>query len=76
MKDDRIAVLEPKRKTGVYRLDGKGGYVALAADPAFTREAIAFYQVASHVFRNGLYLDEEQLNPVDRVATAAPVQRP
>ncbi|MEO8142931.1 MAG: LTA synthase family protein [Betaproteobacteria bacterium] len=75
MKDNHIAVLEPKRKTGVYRLDEKGAYFALAADPAFTREAIAFYQVASHVFRNGLYLDEEQLDPADRVAAAALVPR-
>jgi hypothetical protein len=25
------------------------------------REAIAFYSVASYVFRNGLYRDEEQI---------------
>ena len=75
MKDDRIAVLQPKRKTDVYRLEDGRRYTPLPADPALTREAISFYQVASHVFRNGLYLDEEQVVPADRVAAAIPVPR-
>ena len=68
MKGDRIAVLQPKRKTDAYRLEQGRTYVPLPADPALTREAIAFYQVASHLFRNGLYLDEEQRAPGERVA--------
>ena len=68
MKDDRIVVLQPKRKSAVYRLEQGRIYVPLPADPALTREAIAFYQVASHLFRNGLFLDEEQLRPDARVA--------
>ena len=28
-----------------------------ARDAALAREAVSFYQVASHLFRNGLYLD-------------------
>jgi phosphoglycerol transferase MdoB-like AlkP superfamily enzyme len=74
MKDNRIAVLQPKHKVDVYRLDGGRNYLPLPLDPVLTREAISFYQVASHVFRNGLYLDEEQLIVGDRVAAAAPVQ--
>ena len=35
-------------------------------DPSLVREAIAFYQVASHAFRHGLYLDEEQVPPGER----------
>ena len=75
MKDDRIAVLRPRRGSDVYRLEKGGVYVALPPDPALTREAIAFYQVASHVFRNGLYLDEEQLIPEERPAAVLPVPR-
>ena len=75
MKDDRIAVLQPKRKTDVYRLEQGRTYIPLPADPALTREAIAYYQVASHLFRNGLFLDEEQRAPAERVVAAAPVPR-
>ncbi len=75
MKDDRIAVLQPKRKTDVYRLAAGRDYFPLPADAEFTREAIAFYQVASHVFRNGLYLDEEQTHPESRLAAVLPLLR-
>jgi phosphoglycerol transferase MdoB-like AlkP superfamily enzyme len=61
MKDDRIAVLQPKRKSDVYRLEQGRNYVPLPADAEFTREAIAWYQVASYLFRSGLYKDEEQI---------------
>jgi phosphoglycerol transferase MdoB-like AlkP superfamily enzyme len=76
MKDDRIAVLQPKRKTDVYRLLEGRSYLPLPADPALTREAISFYQVASHVFRNGLYLDEEQTHPDDRLVAVSPARAP
>jgi phosphoglycerol transferase MdoB-like AlkP superfamily enzyme len=75
MKDDRIVVLQPKRKVDLYRLDQGRSYVPLPADPAFAREAISFYEVASYLFRNGLYRHEEQRNPVNPFAAAAPVQR-
>jgi phosphoglycerol transferase MdoB-like AlkP superfamily enzyme len=68
MKGDRIAVLQPKRKSDVYRLEQGRTYIPLPADPAFTREAIAYYQVASHLFRNGLLLDEEQVAPTQRAS--------
>ncbi len=77
MKDDRIAVLQPKRKTEVFRLADQGRtYLPLPADEALTREAISFYQVASHVFRNGLYLDEEQLLPDARRRAAHATPKP
>ena len=61
MQDARIVVLRPKRKIDLYRLDLGRSYMPLPSDPAITREAIAYYQVASHLFRNGLYGDEEQI---------------
>jgi phosphoglycerol transferase MdoB-like AlkP superfamily enzyme len=78
MKDDRIAVLQPKRKVDLYRLEQGRSYVPLPAETAITREAIAWYQVASHLFRNGLFLDEEQIHPENRVAAAplSPGPRP
>ncbi|HEY8068288.1 MAG TPA: LTA synthase family protein [Burkholderiales bacterium] len=75
MKDDRIAVLQPKRKLNVYRLR-EGAYLPLPADAAFTNEAIAFYQVASHLFRNGLYLNEKQIAPENRGAGTPATPRP
>src|SRR5258706_14553833 len=74
MQGDRIVVLMPKRKLDTYRLSG-GAYLPVKDDPALTRAAIAFYQVASHVFRNGLYLDEEQLLPEQRTALAPAAAR-
>ena len=59
----------------IYRLAEGRDYSPLPADAALTREAIAFYQVASHVFRNGLYLDEEQTPPESRLAAVLPVRR-
>ncbi len=61
MKDDRILVLQPKRKVDLYRLDQGRSYLPLPADPEMTREAVSWYQVASHLFRNGLLGDEEQV---------------
>jgi len=69
MKDDRILVLQPKRKVDLYRLERGFAYVPLPADPALTGEAISFYQVTSHLFRSGLFRDEEQ---VEIDARAAP----
>jgi phosphoglycerol transferase MdoB-like AlkP superfamily enzyme len=67
LRGDELVVLEPKRKVGAFRLDG-GGQVPIAANPSLVREAIAFYQVASHAFADGFYLDEEQVVPGERVA--------
>jgi phosphoglycerol transferase MdoB-like AlkP superfamily enzyme len=75
MKGERIAVLQPKRKSDVFHLEQGRKYVRLPPDPALTREAIAFYQVASHLFRNGHFLDEEQKRPEDRLAAASSAHR-
>jgi phosphoglycerol transferase MdoB-like AlkP superfamily enzyme len=66
MKGDRIAVLQPKRKVNVYRLEQGRSYMPLPPDAALTDEAIAFYQLASHLFRNRLYLNEGQAAPENR----------
>ena len=68
MKRDEIVLLQPKRKVEVLRLSGESPVPVPASERSLAREAIAFYQVASHVFRNGLYFDEEQVSPVDRVS--------
>ena len=70
MKDDRIVVLQPKRKVDTYRLTEGRTYTPLPGDTSLTNEAIAFYQVASHLFRSGLYRYEEQREPAKRGAAA------
>ncbi|HEX6267938.1 MAG TPA: LTA synthase family protein [Burkholderiales bacterium] len=66
LKGERLALLHPKRKSEVFRVDGMGNIVASVRDPAMVHEAIAFYSIASHVFRHGLYRDEEQTPPAQR----------
>jgi hypothetical protein len=68
IKGEHMALLQPRRKTEVFRVDGKGNIVAAASDAELLREAIAFYSAASHVFRSGLYRDEEQTPPEQRAA--------
>ena len=68
MKGGSIAILRPKRRVDVYRVEN-GTYKALAGgDARLVREASAFYQVAAKMFRNGLYGDEEQRPPEQRIA--------
>ena len=62
-----MVVLRPKRSVERYvRADGQF-VLASGSAPDFAREAIAFYQVASHLFHSGLYGDEEQIPPEQRV---------
>jgi phosphoglycerol transferase MdoB-like AlkP superfamily enzyme len=75
LRGNRMAVLQTKRKVDVVQLGSGEHNRGAASDSAITREAISFYQVASHLFRNGLYLDEEQLIPSDRVAIAPAIPR-
>ena len=63
-------VLQPKRKVDTFHIDTQARIGARAIDPQAEREAIAFYQTASHVFRSGLYRDEEQIPPAERGARA------
>ncbi len=68
---DGFVVLHPKRRVEHFRLQG-GEYLPLASpNPSLAREAIAYYQLASHLFRSGLYRDEEQRPPERRADTAA-----
>lgn len=68
LRGDRYVVLQPKRRIDAYRVNGAGEVVEKVQDAAAEREAIAFYQVASYVFRKGLYRDEEQAPPTRAVA--------
>ena len=63
LKDGKLALLQPKRKTGVFRTDENGKPVAPEQDPALVREAVALYQSASMLFKSGRYRDEGQLPP-------------
>ena len=67
LRGDQMVVLRPKRSVERYvRADGQF-VLASGSAPDFAREAIAFYQVASHLFHSGLYGDEEQIPPEQRV---------
>jgi len=70
LRDDRLVLLHPKRRTGAFRVDADRNIVEAIRDPAAVREAIAFYQAAAHVFRKGLYRDEEQIPPELRAGLA------
>ena len=76
LKGDRLLVLQPKRKVEEFRMEGERLVAARDVDPALAREGIAFYQVASHLFRNGLYGDEEQIAPGARKASNPPRRGP
>jgi len=70
MRNGEIALLEPKRRMRSYVLDAAGRVGAVASAPGLERDAIAYYQVASYAFRNGLLRDEEQHPPQARTAGA------
>ncbi|MDH3319179.1 MAG: LTA synthase family protein [Betaproteobacteria bacterium] len=62
----QIALLQPKGRMQAYRMEADGRVGAIASAPELERDAIAYYQVASHAFRNGLLRDEEQIPPQAR----------
>jgi phosphoglycerol transferase MdoB-like AlkP superfamily enzyme len=66
LKKGRMVVLQPRRAAQLLPLVGEARAAGATADELLEREGIAFYQVASHVFRNGLYRDEEQVPPAAR----------
>ncbi len=72
LKGDRLLVLRPKRKVDEFRMVGERLVPMRDVDPTLAREGIGFYEVASHLFRNGLYGDEEQIPPEARNASNAP----
>jgi phosphoglycerol transferase MdoB-like AlkP superfamily enzyme len=65
---DRMALLHPRRRTEVFRVDAGKNILGPVQDEAVLREAISYYQAASYVFRSGLYRDEEQISPDKRAA--------
>lgn len=71
LKDGKLAVLQPKRKTGVFRTDANGKPVAPDQDPDLVREAVSLYQSASMVFKSGRFRDEGQLPPERRGKSAS-----
>ena len=66
LKGGEMAVLQPKRATALLSPLGEARAAAEPGDAQLMREAIAFYQVAAHVFDSGLYRDEEQVPPSAR----------
>jgi phosphoglycerol transferase MdoB-like AlkP superfamily enzyme len=76
LKRDRLLVLRPKRKVEEFVMQGPTLERVGKPDPGLTREAISYYQLASELYRGGLYLDEEQIPPgPQRVAAAAGLPR-
>jgi phosphoglycerol transferase MdoB-like AlkP superfamily enzyme len=73
LRGEEMVILQPKRKVAVVRVVGEAQVPVPAGDPSLVREAIAFYQVASYAFHNGLYGDEEQLPPAERAEPGARV---
>jgi hypothetical protein len=65
---DRMALLHPRRVTEVFRVDAHKNILGPVKDEAVLHEAISYYQAASHVFRSGLYRDEEQIAPERRAS--------
>jgi len=71
LRGDQMVVLRPKRSVERYQRSGREFVATTSDNPDLTREAIAFYQVASHLFRHGLYADEEQIPPARRPVASA-----
>jgi phosphoglycerol transferase MdoB-like AlkP superfamily enzyme len=69
---DRMVLLQPRRKSEAFRVDTQMSILGPVDDRRAVREAISFYSIASHVFRTGLYRDEEQTPPERRAALARP----
>jgi len=76
LKGDRLLVLHPKRKVEEFVMQGPELERVARPDPGLTHEAISYYQLASEIYRGGLYTDEEQVPPgAQRVAAIAAQRR-
>jgi phosphoglycerol transferase MdoB-like AlkP superfamily enzyme len=72
LKQDKLVLLQPGRKVEVRSMPDGALLPRSAGTEALRREAISFYQVSAHVFRSGLYSDEEQVPPHLRGKTPTP----
>jgi phosphoglycerol transferase MdoB-like AlkP superfamily enzyme len=70
LKNDRLVLLHPRRRTEAFRLGPDMRVAGPVSDPGLVEEAIAFYSIASYVFGHGLYRDEEQTPPEQRAGLA------
>jgi phosphoglycerol transferase MdoB-like AlkP superfamily enzyme len=70
LRGERMALLFPKRKSEVFRVDADKNIIGPVDDQQTLRDAISYYSAASHVFRSGLYRDEEQTPYHQRPALA------
>jgi phosphoglycerol transferase MdoB-like AlkP superfamily enzyme len=75
LKRDRLLVLHPKRRVEEFIMHGPTLERVGEPDSGLTREAIAYYQLASELYRGGLYVDEEQIPPGPRRIAAIVAQR-
>jgi membrane-anchored protein YejM (alkaline phosphatase superfamily) len=55
LTENRLVVLKPMREHALYAHErGSGDLAPVAEEDELTRDGIAYYQAASHLFRNGL----------------------
>lgn len=55
LKNGVLTVLRPRRQVEAFRVDADDNTVPTAVDPQLKREAIAYYQGASELYRSGWY---------------------
>jgi phosphoglycerol transferase MdoB-like AlkP superfamily enzyme len=70
LKAGRLVLLHPRHRIETFRVGADMRLAGPVSDPGVVEEAIAFYSVASYVFRHGLYRDEEQTPPEQRAGLA------
>ena len=63
LRGDRIVILQPKRRVEHFLLRDGAYQPAPVPDAAMQREAIAYYQLASHLFSSGRVGREDQRRP-------------
>jgi len=60
LRDGWLVTLSPRREVRLRRIDADAPALDAAQQDALRRDAISYYQVASQVFRDGLYRDHDQ----------------
>lgn len=53
MKDDRLVVLSPRKQVELFKLSENHELIETTQDPQLMQEAMAWYQSASYLFKNG-----------------------